>query len=275
MSVVESKYFYLTADKKKYIHYEVIKNVVPITTLFIHGNLSSNRWWYPMIQNAELSSNPKLKGSIILAEIRGCGRSSDVDSAEVISIPLLSDEFLKLVSVLELSDFNIVGHSTGGSIATVMLTKIPAKIRRAILVDPVGARGKKFETPIIKAFQRMRSEYNLVSEVMRTTISTPDVDPKFFKDVIVTDAIRASQVMGLKIAKAFGEFNIVETLDRIESPVLILHGDQDQILPLEESRELARLIPNARLDVLVGTGHCPNIQDPFGLWLRASAFLFD
>lgn len=273
--MVESKYFYLTSDKKKYIHYEVIKNVVPSTTLFIHGNLSSNRWWYPLIQSAQLAPNKNLRGHILLAEIRGCGRSSDVDGSESVSIAALSEEFLRLVTVLELHDFNIVGHSTGGSIAMVMMTKISNIVRRAILVDPVGAEGRKFEAPVIKAFQRMKSEDNLVAEVMRTTVNTPDIDPKFFKDVIVADAIRAAKVMGLKIAQAFSEFNIVETLDRIQCPVLVLHGDQDQVLPISDSEELARKIPKARFELLIGTGHCPNIQDPYGLWLRTFSFLFD
>ncbi|MBL8965230.1 MAG: alpha/beta fold hydrolase [Phycisphaerae bacterium] len=66
---------------------------------------------------------------------------------------------------------------------------------------------------------------------------------------------------------------MADQLSHVQNPVLVLHGDQDHVLPLADSQELARLLPNGRLDVLSNTGHCPNLQDPYGLWLRLSQFL--
>jgi pimeloyl-ACP methyl ester carboxylesterase len=49
---------------------------------------------------------------------------------------------------------------------------------------------------------------------------------------------------------------------RIEIPTLILHGKADAIVPIEVSRELAELIPNAELLELEGSGHVPTMTRP-------------
>lgn len=261
-------------DNKKYIHYQVFKNIVPESILFIHGNLSSNRWWYPMLESVGQKPDPTLAGDIILAEIRGCGHSSDVDEVEKISIISLADEFAQFISSLNIKLLNIVGHSTGGSIAFILLAKLAKNINRGVLVDPVGARGRKFDQAILTAFHNMKADLGLVADIMKVTIKSPNIDPQFFRDVVVTDAARAAKVMGLKIAEAFGEFNYLEKLSQINCPVLVLHGDQDQVLPISDSKELARLIPGAQFETLQGLGHCPILEDPERLWLVIKRFLF-
>jgi dipeptidyl aminopeptidase/acylaminoacyl peptidase len=43
--------------------------------------------------------------------------------------------------------------------------------------------------------------------------------------------------------------------DRIERPVLLLHGDSDKVVPVDQSRELARRLPDVDLHVYEGEGH--------------------
>lgn len=272
--VLESKKFYLTADKTKYIHYEILRNVIPKTTLFIHGNLSSNRWWYPSLDFAKLKTHPSLTGDVILAEIRGCGKSSAVEALENITIPSLAAEFKEFIQGLNLKSLNIVGHSTGGSIAMVLLTQLQDLIDKAVLLDPVGAKGRRFEPAVMKAFEKMQTDQDLVAEVMKATIHAPDINPRFFSKVVVADAFRAAQNVGFKIAQAFGEFNTEGQLGSVQSSVLILHGEEDQILPLKDSQELARQIPGAHCETLIGKGHCPNLEDPPLFWSKVMDFFF-
>ncbi len=272
--MTDSNYFYLDSDHKNFIHYEIVKNVVPETTLFIHGNLSSNRWWYPTVDLARDKKQASYQGDMILAEIRGCGRSSDVSEFDSISIQGLADEFLAFVEHLKIQNFNIVGHSTGGSIAFLMLTALNLGTGRAVLLDPVGVSGKKFEAAILSAFENMKTDAHLVADVMRVTILSPDLEESFFREVVVADAVRAAKVMGAKIAHAFMQFNGADRLSQILNPVLVLHGELDQVLPIADSRALAEAIPGARFEMLSGMGHCPNLQDPKMLWTLIADFLY-
>ncbi len=272
--MTDSHFFYLDSDHKKFIHYEIIKNVVPKTTIFIHGNLSSNRWWYPTVDLAREQKQASYSGDMVLAEIRGCGRSSDVGESDFISIQGLADEFIALIEHIKIKNFNIVGHSTGGSIAFLMLTALNLGNGRAVLLDPVGMNGKKFEAAILSAFENMKTDEGLVADVMRVTIHSPDIEESFFRDVVVADAVRAAKVMGAKIAQAFMQFNGADRLAQILNPVLVLHGELDQVLPIADSGALAEAIPGARFELLPGMGHCPNLQDPRTLWTLIADFLY-
>jgi 3-oxoadipate enol-lactonase len=274
MTIIESKRFYLTEDRKDFIHFEVLRNVLPKTTVFIHGNLASNRWWYPSLDFAKLKTHPSLTGDVILAEIRGCGKSSSVDSAEVITIESLASEFKSFLLSLNLKSVNLVGHSTGGSISMVLATELTSLLDKVVLLDPVGPRGRRFGPRVMAAFESMKTDKNLVAEAMKATIHAPHINARFFSNVVVADAFRAAQNVGFKIAQAFGQFNIETNLNSIKSSVFILHGEEDQILPLKGSQDLAAQIAGARCEILMGKGHCPNLEDPPLFWNKTMGFLF-
>ena len=61
--------------------------------------------------------------------------------------------------------------------------------------------------------------------------------------------------------------------ERVRVPVLILVGSQDEATPPLMSRELASLLPDARLNVLDGCAHVPQLQDPAGFLAAVNAFL--
>jgi pimeloyl-ACP methyl ester carboxylesterase len=57
-------------------------------------------------------------------------------------------------------------------------------------------------------------------------------------------------------ADALSAFDAVDRLGEIKAPTLVLVGDQDVLTPPWEARKLAEAIPNAKLHVLAGGGHC-------------------
>lgn len=74
--------------------------------------------------------------------------------------------------------------------------------------------------------------------------------PQFEKDEILKSLER------LKIE------DIRKLLPKIDIPVLLIHGDQDQICPVEASKHMAEVIPRSRLVVFNGAGHAPFLEEP-------------
>ena len=110
------------------VSYEVHENSAPQNLLFLHGNIASNRWWYPAL--AELNktfaaSARPLAGRMVLAELRGCGQSPALPADYVMKCDDLVSDFISLTEGLELQDVTIVGHSTGGLVACLMLARRP------------------------------------------------------------------------------------------------------------------------------------------------------
>ncbi|GIL18088.1 MAG: alpha/beta hydrolase [Oligoflexia bacterium] len=258
------------------MNYEIIEGVLPQTTLFIHGNLASNRWWYPAEQEyRKIAKGQNCKGAMLLAEFRGCGKSSAPNSVDEVSMHTLANDFISLVQSLNLGPINIVGHSTGGLIAALMLAKAPELFNKAVLLDPVGAKGVKFDDSMTAAFEQMKASKELVGIVMASTIHNNNPETDFFKQIVVEDAFHAVKTVGLYVLKNLDGFDARQEISKIDNPVLVLHGEHDALLPVADSKELATLMKNAKFETILGQGHCTNAENPAKFVEITSKFLFN
>lgn len=265
--------FFETGDGAR-IHYEIFEGVVPRDTVFIHGNLASRRWWYPAEKLWRQRSGGKERGSMILVEFRGCGKSSTPRSQADVDMHLFARDFAGVVQAMGLREVNLVGHSTGGLIAALMLAGRPELFHRALLLDPVGARGVVFQDAMTAAFEQMKSDKALVGAVLGSTIYKNDPQSEFFRDVLVEDAFLAVQTVGDKVLRALNGLNVESELSDVRHFVQVLHGEHDSLLPMQDSRAMAALMKNAQFAVIPNQGHCTNVENP-GLFVEiAHAFLF-
>lgn len=179
------------------MNYEIIENVLPETTFFIHGNLSSNRWWYPSIDIWKSEAKHlNYNGSAILAEFRGHGLSSTPKSLTEINVNTFANDFLALIDHLDLKKLNIIGHSTGGIVSAIMLAKKPEVFNNALLLDPIGAKGFKLDFIRMIAHETMKYNRDLTAKAIGSVIYKNDYNSEFFNTVIVEDAYKAVQRIG-------------------------------------------------------------------------------
>jgi 3-oxoadipate enol-lactonase len=255
------------------INYEIFPGLLPTTTLFVHGNLASNRWWMPTVEILK-SQHKNLSGSFICAEFRGCGSSSVPKDESEVTMKNFANDFVQLVRSLKLGPINLVGHSTGGLIAAMMLAEAPELFNKAFLLDPVGAEGVKFDPAMIQAFEAMKVDKNLTAAVIGSTILNNNPESSFFKDIIVEDAFKGVKAVGHLVLKALDGLDVREPLSKVNNHVMVVHGDQDNLLQRSESEKLAKLFKNGRFEVLEGCGHCANVENPQVFIQKFSQFLF-
>jgi len=257
------------------LNYEVHPGLVPTTTLFIHGNLASNRWWYPTHELWQTKARGKnYQGSLVYAEFRGCGKSSAPKNESEVDMNRFADDFIQLAKSLNQGPINLVGHSTGGLIAGLMLAKAPELFKKAIFLDPVGANGVQFDNSMINAFEQMKVDRDLVGVVMNSTIYENDKESEFFKNIVVEDAFHAVKSVGHLVLKALDGLDSRQSIAKITHPVLVLHGEHDNLLPMQDSKAMAGLIKNAQFRVIDGQGHCANVEAPEKFVGLAQEFLF-
>lgn len=260
------------------INYDVFPNSVPETTLFIHGNLASNRWWMPTVEELKKRYSKSATGSVICVEFRGCGGSSAPQSESEVTMDQFAEDFIGLVRSLNhsssLGKINLVGHSTGGLIAAMMLAKAPELFNKAFLLDPVGAEGVKFDNSMIQAFEAMKADKNLTATVIGSTIQNNNPESSFFKDIIVEDAFKSVKQVGHLVLKALDGLDVRESLKSAEHPVMVMHGEYDVLLPKAESEKLAKLFKNGKFETLEGCGHCGNVENTKLFVDKLTQFLF-
>lgn len=230
--------------------------------VFSHGwPLSADAWDGQMAFLLE-------KGYRVIAhDRRGHGRSTQ--TFENNTMDQYADDLAQLIEQLDLKDVILVGHSTGGGEVTRYIGRHGTKrVAKAVLLGAVPPLMLKTE----------KNPGGLPMEVFDgIRKGTFDNRAQFFKDIVVpfygynrdgaklSEGIRDSfwlqGMMGgikaqLDSIKQFSESDFTEDLKKFDVPTLIVHGDDDQIVPIGASALMsAKLVPNATLKIYPGADH--------------------
>lgn len=255
------------------VNCDVVPATLPMDTLFIHGNLASNRWWRPALAAWNRDARPGLEGRAILAEWRGCGQSSEPASEAELAPEVLADDYIRLLENLKISKACVVGHSTGGLIALRAMMKRPDLFHRAVLLNSVAADGARIDSTRLDAYARMGRDRAYCAEVLGAIIHGSRRDDPFFQE-LVSDAYGISKHNWLGVPRALANVDVTSLLHKVRAPVLVAHGELDSVLPIEKSKTMALGLGNGVFQEIKGQGHCPNVENP-ELFVRiCNEFLF-
>jgi len=198
---------------------------------------------------------------------RGHGRSSQPWDGN--DMDHYADDLAALIETLDLKDAVLVGHSTGGGeVARYIGRHGTARVAKAALVGAVPPLMLKTESNPeglpMEVFDNIRAGVIGDRSQFYKDLSVPFYGAnrpgaKVSQGVLDTFWLWSMQV-GLKPAfdciKAFSETDQMEDLKRFDIPTLIIHGDDDQIVPIHDSALLsAKLVKNATLKVYPGAPH--------------------
>jgi non-heme chloroperoxidase len=198
---------------------------------------------------------------------RGHGRSDQPSAGN--EMDTYADDLAALLDQLDIRDAVLVGHSTGGGEVTRYLGRHGSgRVAKAVLIGAVPPLMLKTAanpggTPI-KAFDAIRAGVLADRAQFFRDLTTPFYGANR-PGAAVSESLRHSfwrqgMQAGLKAAyeciKAFSETDFTQDLMRFDVPTLIIHGDDDQIVPIGASAELAaKQIENAQLKVYQGAPH--------------------
>jgi non-heme chloroperoxidase len=238
--------------------------------IFSHGwPLSADAWEDQMLFLAEQGYR------CIAHDRRGHGRSDQPwDGNEMNTY---ADDLAELVQKLGLKNAIHVGHSTGGGeVARYIGRHGTKRVAMAVLIGSVPPLMLKTAanpggTPI-EAFDQIRAAVQADRSQFFKDLSAPFYGANR-QGSKVSQGLRDSfwlqgMLCGLKAAyeciKAFSETDFTEDLKKFDVPTLILHGDDDQIVPIADSAMLsAKLVKGATLKVIPGAPHgmCSTLKD--------------
>ena len=198
---------------------------------------------------------------------RGHGRSSQPWDGN--DLDTYADDLAELLDALDVSDAVLIGHSTGGGeVARYIGRHGTARVARAVLIGAITPLMLKTAanpggTPI-EAFDRLRAAVLADRSQFWKELSLP-----FYSynrpGAKVSEGVRESFWLQSMMAgfpasyfciKAFSETDLTEDLKRFDVPTLIIHGDDDQIVPIADSALLSsKIVKDAKLVVYKGAPH--------------------
>jgi non-heme chloroperoxidase len=233
----------------------------PVVT-FSHGwPLNSDAWDGQMFF---LSQNGF---RVVAHDRRGHGRSSQPFSEN--DMDGYADDLAAVIEALDLKDVVLVGHSTGGGEVVRYIARHGKKrVAKAVLIAAVPPIMLK--TPAnpeglpIEVFDNLRSDLTKDRSQFYKDLATPfygaNRSGTKVSQGILDQFWLWSMQAGLKNAydsiKAFSETDFTEDLKKIDVPTLVLHGDDDQIVPVKDSSmKSARLLRGAKEIYYPGAPH--------------------
>jgi non-heme chloroperoxidase len=198
---------------------------------------------------------------------RGHGRSAQPWAGN--DMDTYADDLAQLIEQLDLRNVVLVGHSTGGGEVTRYIGRHGnERVAKVVLLGAVPPL-------MLKTDANPNGTPTEVFDDIRAGVSSDR--SQFYKDLsepfygtnrsgsTVSEGMRNSfwlwgMQVGVKAAydcvKAFSETDLTEDLRRIEVPTLIIHGDDDQIVPIDAAaRRSVQLVPNATLKEYPGAPH--------------------
>jgi pimeloyl-ACP methyl ester carboxylesterase len=179
------------------------------------------------------------------------GYGPSADDATVDSIHDLRRHYLDLLEELGVEDFALAGQSMGGWLAANFAIDHSERVKRLVLAAPVGL--KVDEHPTVDIFTIPGEE---VPGYLTTDLSvfeghvpmppTPEFLADRYRELTSTARLLWARMYDLKLPR---------WLHRLTMPTLIVWGDADRIVPIEQAAVWADLVPGAEVKTLSGVGH--------------------
>lgn len=240
------------------IYYEIHGRGDPL--VLIMGLRRNAEWWYGQIPS--LSRHLKL----LVFDNRGAGRS-DMPEMDY-SIRLFADDTAELMRSLEIKRAHVLGVSMGGYIAQELAIHYP-KMVRSLVLGCTSAGGQMAVVMSAERLQKFTANEGLSPE----EILKKDMHIYFSDEFIRKHPQRIKEFIEISLRyyqppdafqRQFAACLKHDTgghLQNITAPTLILSGDDDPLVPPENSRILKELIPHAELIYLKGQRHCFFIEE--------------
>jgi non-heme chloroperoxidase len=204
---------------------------------------------------------------VVAHDRRGHGRSSQASSRN--DMDGYADDLAAVIEALDLNDATLVGHSTGGGeVARYIGRHGTKRVAKAVLIAAVPPimvmSATNPEGLPIKVFDDMRSSLTkdrsqFYKDLAMAFYGANREGAKVSKGILDQFWLWSMQA-GLKNAyesiKAFSETDFTEDLKKIDVPTLVMHGEDDQIVPVKDAaKKSARLIKGAKEIYYPGAPH--------------------
>jgi non-heme chloroperoxidase len=205
---------------------------------------------------------------VIAHDRRGHGRSSQTDSGN--DMDTYAEDLKQLAAHLDLRNAIHIGHSTGGGeVAHYVARAEPGRVAKAVLIAAVPPLMLKTEDNPggmpIEAFDAYRAGLAANRAQLYVDIASGPFYGFNRTGVLPIKGVidnwwRQGMMGGIRAhydcIKAFSETDFTEDLEAIDVPVLVMHGDDDQVVPYADSAPLSvKLLKNGRLLTYEGFPH--------------------
>lgn len=241
--------YYVTVDSGVNLYVEDINPGGNKTIVFLHGwPLNHNQFEY------QFNVLPALGYRCIGIDWRGFGKSDKPMSGY--NYDRLADDIRVIVDTLQLNNFTLLGHSTGGSIAIRYMSRHNnLGVSKLVLVDAAAPIGFTTETANNFLKEALNDRPKMMQDVTDGFFFQYITKP--FSDWFMQMGFQAASWSTAAIIKTLRDEKLYLDLPKINVPTLIIHGTHDKVIPFEQAYVLNKNIRNSQIVPFKYSGHGP------------------
>ncbi|MEU4678483.1 alpha/beta hydrolase [Micromonospora sp. NPDC023737] len=233
----------------------------PVVT-FSHGwPLSADAWDGQMLFLAQNGFR------VVAHDRRGHGRSGQASAGN--DMDGYADDLAAVIEALDLTDATLVGHSTGGGeVARYIGRHGTGRVAKAVLIsavppimvqgpdNPEGLPISVFDDLRAQLFQDRSQFYQDLAQMFYGANRSGATVSKGILDQFWLWSMQAGMKNAYESIKAFSETDFRDDLAKFDIPTLVMHGEDDQIVPVKDSaHKTAELVANAQEIYYPGAPH--------------------
>jgi 3-oxoadipate enol-lactonase len=204
---------------------------------------------------------------VIVYDHRGVGESTRV--SDPFTIDALASDTAALMEALELDSAHVMGISMGGMVAQELALRHPERLRSLVLgCTYAGGEGSVLTSEEVfrglaeamASGDRQRAIRAAWEANVSARFAANEQAYASFLRIGTAHAVSVGVVM--EQLRAIAGHDTSARLGQITAPTLVVHGTEDQMLPVPNGHAIAALIPGARLEILEGVGHLFFWEEP-------------
>ncbi len=239
------------------------------TAILVHG-LGGH------IENWEDNIAALAQGRRVYAlDLAGFGRSDKPQHR--FSIPYFTEFVKEFMIVQDVDKAALIGESMGGAIVLQFTMQYPHQVEKMVLADSAGL-GKEVSIylrigslPILGELFTRPSRKGSAQLARRLFYNQDLITDQMIEEGYEMSSLPGAQRCLLSALRSMCNIwgaksdvyrPILDRLDEIEAPTLVIWGAQDRLLPVAHAHLAAKRLPNARLHIFDPCGHVPNIERP-------------
>lgn len=240
--------------------------------LLLHGFAASTFTWHAVFDRlAGL-------GTVIAVDRPGFGLTSPAsndhaDGSNPFDHETQADLLVTLLDHFGIERATLIGHSAGGTVATLAALRHPQRFSRLVLIAPaiyftlppplwlkhwLEYRPAEWLVPVVT-----HTLARLDGPILRRAWHDPDRIPSETREAYRDPFhLRGWDEAMLALARSNHPLDLPEHLNELTQPTLVITGDDDRIVPTKQTVRLAGELPHAELVVIPDCGHIPQEEQP-------------
>jgi pimeloyl-ACP methyl ester carboxylesterase len=237
--------------------------------VFVHGLGGSwQNWLENMPRMAELGHRA------IALDLSGFGASPMPPDGEI-SIPGYGELLDDFCGELGLEACTLVGNSMGGFVAAEVAVAQPLWVERLVLVSAAGISHARMRREPVEAGTRVMTAANpLLLRLDMPSLKRPGLRKLAFGGIVRHPLKLRRELLVEQLAPSFGSpgfvaaaaaltgYDLLDRLERIEVPTLIVWGRDDLVVPARDAAGFGERISGSRLEIFDDCGHVPMLERP-------------